>query len=436
MANWHFIFGGSNYFDLTAQPSPLEHMWSLSIEEQFYIVWPPVALVMLRLGRRLRPARRLWPIFATAVVGAIASAVDMRLSYFGHAAVTRLYEGTDTRCQDILVGASLAIGMAIWAQHRPPLGDASWPSASEPYPRAAVRCPGHTHRRLGDHRPPPARFCLQVLGWSALAACLALWTQVTTSVPVLFEGGYLLFAVAVAMVIFSTITAQAGSLSRALGNPVFRYIGKISYGTYLWHVPIFLLLDATRLHLFGLPLLAVRIGVTLVVATASFYLVEQPIRRGRMRSVTEWKAWLMTSTAFLGVVAVTIAATVPSAGSAGAAGIPKPTGSQYTGPPVQVTMFGDSLAFTAGWALATNNAQIPYDVDFHSEGLLGCGVMIVSDQITRGSGEPGQRAVQRLHPGLPAVAGPVDRSGQCPAPQRGHGAGRPLGGLQPGDRRA
>ena len=123
VANWHFIFGGSSYFAQTAQPSPLEHMWSLSIEEQFYIVWPPVALVMLRLGRRLRPSRRLWPIFATAVVGAIASAVDMRLSYFGHASVTRLYEGTDTRCQDILVGASLAIGMAIWAQHRPPLAE-------------------------------------------------------------------------------------------------------------------------------------------------------------------------------------------------------------------------------------------------------------------------------------------------------------------------
>ena len=57
VANWHFIFGGSSYFDQTAQPSPLEHMWSLSIEEQFYIVWPPVALFMLRLGRRLRPSQ-------------------------------------------------------------------------------------------------------------------------------------------------------------------------------------------------------------------------------------------------------------------------------------------------------------------------------------------------------------------------------------------
>ena len=116
----------------------------------------------------------------------------------------------------------------------------------------------------------------------------------------MFEGGYFLFALGVATVIFCAVTAQTASLSRALGNPVFRYVGKISYGTYLWHFPLFALLDSARLHLLGYPLLVVRIGVTLVVATASFYLVEEPIRRGRMRSLTEWKAWLMTSAACLG----------------------------------------------------------------------------------------------------------------------------------------
>jgi hypothetical protein len=127
----------------------------------------------------------------------------------------------------------------------------------------------------------------------------------------------------------------------------------------------------------------VRIGVTLVVATGSYYLVEEPVRRGRMRSLTEWKAWLTTTAAFLGVVVVTVVATVPTAAGAAAA-IPTPVGDQYRGPPVTVTLFGDSLAFTAGWTMVTNYAEVPYDVHLHSEGILGCGVMVVSDQLTKG----------------------------------------------------
>ncbi len=118
VANWHFIIGGANYFTSTAQPSPLGHMWSLAIEEQFYIVWPPVLLVLLHLGRRLRPSRRLWPALTVAVTGALASAFDMRISFLHGATLTRLYEGTDTRSQDILVGAALAIAMTLWATHR------------------------------------------------------------------------------------------------------------------------------------------------------------------------------------------------------------------------------------------------------------------------------------------------------------------------------
>jgi len=401
VANWHFIFSGTSYFVHTAQSSPLEHMWSLSIEEQFYIVWPPVALVMLHLGRRFRPSRQLWPILATAVIGALASAADMRFLFYRHASVNRLYEGTDTRCQDILVGASLAIGMAMWARSRQPVSE-----------RVARRRVLTERTWLGvritpisawEIASPVARLVVQVVGWSALVGALFLWTRISgtgaVSPSYLFEGGFLLFALAVAAVIFCVVTAQAGPLSLALANPVFRYIGMISYGVYLWHVPLFDLLDGTRLHLYGLPLLAVRMGATLVVATGSFYLVEQPVRRGRMGSVTEWKAWLMTAAAFLGVVVVTVAATVPAeATAAPAAAIPRPVGPQYHGPPVGVTMFGDSLAFTAGWAVATTNAEDPYDVDFHSQGLLGCGIMVASDQISQGTEYPAPPACSPTSP--------------------------------------
>ena len=112
----------------------------------------------------------------------------------------------------------------------------------------------------------------------------------------------------------------------------------------------------------------------------------------------------MTSAAFVGVVVVTVAATLPRR-PGGSGGIPTPTGTQY-----RPAGHGDHVrglpGLHRGWALATNNAQVPYDVNFHSEGLLGCGVMVVSDQITEGR-EPGQRAVQRRHPGRRSSGRPL-----------------------------
>jgi peptidoglycan/LPS O-acetylase OafA/YrhL len=366
-------------------------------------VWPPVALVMLRLGRNLRPSRRLWPVLATAVVGAVASAIDMRLLYHGAGSVMRVYEGTDTRCQDILIGAALAIGMAMWAQHRRALpADSSRRTGLDPYRRShpaagttgSIPPPRHRrdqHRRRGPGFKPVtaweitdarARVCLQILGWSALAGGVYLWTHLTGPSSFLFEGGYFLFALGVAAVIFSAITAQTASLSRALGNPVFRYIGKISYGTYLWHFPLFALLDSERLHLFGYPLLVVRIGVTLIVATASFYLVEEPIRRGRMRTFTEWRAWLMTSAACLGVVAITVVATLPS--PAEAAANVRVVGPQYSGPPVRVMLFGDSVAWRLGFAMLASQPQNNYDVNIDNGAIVGCGLLRSTEYIAHG----------------------------------------------------
>ena len=92
---------------------------------------------------------------------------------------------------------------------------------------------------------------------------------------------------------------------------------------------MFAFLSAERLHLYGYPLLVARIAATLVVATGSFYLVEEPVRQGRLLSLTEWRAWLATSAAFLTVVAVTVAATVPSTAEAASTG--RLVGAQYSG---------------------------------------------------------------------------------------------------------
>ncbi len=394
VANWHFIFAGTNYFNLTAHPSPLNHMWSLSIEEQFYIVWPPVVLALLYLGNKLRPARRLWPVFAVAVAGAVASAVDMALLYHGPQSVMRVYEGTDTRSQDMLVGAALAIGMAIWAQHRQSLPEGSTPAgglgngsaSAQLHRRDRIRQQkaGVTPITAWELEPGRWRTGLGVLGWVVVAVFAYTWSHMTQPTTFLYRGGFFLVAVGVAVVIFTAVTHQLGSVSRALGIRPFRYVGKISYGTYLWHFPLFAMLSATSLHLIGYPLLVIRIGVTLLVATISFYVVEEPIRRGRMRSLTEWRAWLMTSGAVFGVVAVTVVATLPSAADAAPASISRPSGSQYNGPPVKVAVFGDSVASRLGLAMSLNNLQQSYDVDLENDALVGCGVVRSTEYIAHG----------------------------------------------------
>ena len=405
VANWHFIFAGTNYFNLTAQPSPLQHMWSLSIEEQFYLVWPPVVLAMLWIGNRLRPARRLWPLFAASVIGALGSSLDMALLYHGPASVMRVYEGTDTRSQDLLVGAALAVGMAIWAQHRPTLAPDQQHAIANgrtgrvhPATGTVGTAPPPAHRRDLRHRRgvairpiaawelPPGwgRTALQVAGWVVIAVFAYLWSHLTAPDAFLFRGGYLLVGIGVAIVIFVAVTNQLGGVSRAIGNPVFQYVGKISYGTYLWHFPLFAILSAQRMHLIGYPLLAIRIGVTLLVATASFYLVEEPVRRGKMRTLTEWRAWLTTSAAFLVVVAVTVVATLPSVADAAPAQTARPTGAQYRGPVVQVDLFGDSLAFTLGESMYNAKTSPEYDVHLIGGANIGCGLMLSDEGLVHG----------------------------------------------------
>jgi len=238
------------------------------------------------------------------------------------------------------------------------------------------------HRRRGRSPSPiaawelsstTARWASQVLGWAALLGLVVAWGKLAGPTGFLFAGGELAVAVAVAAVIFTVVTARSGSLSQALGNPVFVYVGKISYGVYLWHFPLFMFLDAERMHLYGLPLLAVRIGVTLVVATASYYLVEQPIRTGRMGTLAAWRGWLVTSGAFLGVVAVTVAATLPSA--AEASGTYRANLTATPGSPVRLTVLGDSVAWRLGFALQADQPQQTYGVDIDNGAIVACGVL-------------------------------------------------------------
>ena len=109
VSNWHFILVNSNYFNETAQSSPLLHTWSLAVEEQFYVIWPLVVLGLLRLTKDLRA------LFALCCAAAIGTALWMRHVYAGGANTNRAYLGTDTRSQCLFIGCALAVGLVLLA---------------------------------------------------------------------------------------------------------------------------------------------------------------------------------------------------------------------------------------------------------------------------------------------------------------------------------
>jgi peptidoglycan/LPS O-acetylase OafA/YrhL len=337
VANWHFVAAGSTYFAQTAPPSPLTHTWSLAIEEQFYLLWPIVVLVVLTWTRRLRPL--LW----VCIAGLLASGVEMALLYRAGASSTRLYYGTDTRAQALLVGAALAVGLAVAAAQRgAATGDpVSWRPVT-PWGRALVAA----------------------LGLAGAAGTAAMWATASGTSPLLYEGGFLLVAVCAAGVVASAVCLPTGWLARALSARPLRDLGRISYGVYLWHYPVFLWVDAQRTGLGGAALFGVRCAITLAISAASFVLLERPVRRGRM--LRGRRAWLSVPAGVALSVAIVVAATLPAAPLPAAAA---PAASKGA---VRVLVIGDSTALTLGVALAQDAPR--YGIVQRDVAILGCGV--------------------------------------------------------------
>jgi len=334
--NWHFIASDQGYFDQFATPSPLRHAWSLAIEEQFYFVWPLVVLGWLRL-RRGRTAGFGW----LCIVLALGSAALMTLLVQGAADVSRAYYGTDTRAQAVLVGAALAV---VW--HRHPASIAARP-----------------------------RWLVATLGGVGALVTAWLWTSVPDTARWMYHGGFLLAALATAAVLAVVARPDPGRAARVLMFAPVRWIGTISYGLYLWHWPVYVALTPTRTGLDGNALLGFRLAVTTALAAASYYAVEQPIRRGILHS---WRR-LAVVPAVAGVVAVLMIATSgnqPLAAPAEPARPPVPTSSPTS--PVatpadrRVLVVGDSVALTLAEGLRPAGARSGFVI--RNDGTLGCGI--------------------------------------------------------------
>jgi peptidoglycan/LPS O-acetylase OafA/YrhL len=381
VANWHFILMGSDYFARSGLPSPLTHTWSLAVEEQFYLVWPLVVLAVLRWGRGLRT------LMTVSIVGAVVSAAVMGLLYRSGASITRLYFGTDTHGQSLLVGAILAVALA----------SRSAKPAGPDVPEGARPASSGNPAWLASGRW--ASLWLPLLGVAGAVVTGLLWCRASFSSGLVWQGGILVAALSTAAVLCSVVCAPASLLSAALSLRPLRYLGRISYGMYLWHYPLFQWIDGARTGLTGTPLLAVRFGLTVGVATASFFLVERPVRQHRL--LRQWRAWLVAPAAVGGVAAVLMMATTgPGAAAPGAAPVAvrppiTPTASSRspavasvgstgsaTGTRVTtVLIVGDSTATTLGIALSTH--EQPYDAAIVNEGLLGCGLAEMSKAMTR-----------------------------------------------------
>jgi len=402
LTNWRFISSGVSYFASVSSPNPLRHLWSLAIEEQFYVVWPLVVLAGLRISRGR--VRRL----AIACGAGIVGSTLLMAAHYQRLDASRSYYGTDTRAHAILVGALLALVL--------------------------------TGREVTGERTKRA-----VAGSGVVAAGVVLWMMHATSGDGAFyyRGGSLLFAAAVAAVIAAVVQPGRSRLGWLLALPPMVWIGRISYGLYLWHWPVDVYLNEARTGVSGVALSGVRVAVTFVLATASFYLVELPIRHGRVsrRVSTVLAPVSIALTATVVVTTLPASAAVPSYLGGGATAIstrsiappsgaapaplpvkrgvgaqtnieiypcPPPTDDEQSealdatrasgepppavpGGPVRVLVIGDSVACSVAVGLEPAGAPA---IDVKQVAVLGCGV--VSDEVWDAS-EPFPKETQHCH---------------------------------------
>lgn len=260
--NWSYLFFEQSYFVNISRPPLLQHLWSLSVEEQFYVIWPVllIAIYKIKIGN-LSPRVK---IFVVSTALAIASTAWMI-----HLSVTngfpipndpsRVYFGTDTHAMGLLVGCAAA---AFWR-----------------------------YEKLNVRLTPDRASALNGLGLLSISGLTFFFLFISELNEFLYRGGFLVLSVLTATLVI--IAAHPGlKFGARLGNPILKWFGERSYGIYLWHWPIFVLMRSGIDIQWPEPIaIFAKFAMVLVIADLSYRHLEIPIRNGAIGSrLTIWRA--------------------------------------------------------------------------------------------------------------------------------------------------
>jgi peptidoglycan/LPS O-acetylase OafA/YrhL len=301
--NWSYLFFEQSYFVNISRPPLLQHLWSLSVEEQFYVIWPIMLVGLYKVKvRNLSPRTKIFMVSSILAIASTAWMVYLSVSngFPIPNDPSRVYFGTDTHAMGLLVGCAAA---ALWRSDR-----------------------------LNERLTPDRAAAMNGLGLFSIAGLAYFFLFVSELNEFLYRGGFLVLSVLTAVLII--VAAHPGlKFGTRLGNPVLKWFGDRSYGIYLWHWPIFVLLRSGIDIQWPDPVaFAVKIAIVLVIADLSYRFVEMPIRNGAIGSRLQvWRAAGVPRPKARTLMATAVSAVVLSASLVGMYRVPEPDAGNLTG---------------------------------------------------------------------------------------------------------